>query len=201
MDNKFARTSRSVDVAADSRTPDILDALLNPVGAHRLPDSLPGVAAPRPYVGAARAVAKTPTSPPDPQHPEVAMSETTTTTRRPLAISARSTADETGTAAPDTDAADGAAAGRAEETAAGGAEEAAEALLKPVPLAPLSAPAPARGRARVPRMREPEGMRVDLLGVWHAKDRQSPLPAVIWEEMTAAHPELFDAADPDRDTK
>ncbi|GGK29317.1 hypothetical protein GCM10010124_22620 [Pilimelia terevasa] len=170
MDKKFARTDRPAPAPGD-HTPDILHALLSPVGAHRLPDSLPGAPAPRAYHGGACAVAATPVLTRPHAHPEVAMSEPTTR-RRPLAISDRPAPDRHG--------------------GGDGAPAAAETLLRPVPLAPLADPAPARGRARVPRMREPEGMRVDLLGVWHARDRHAPLPAVIWEELTAAHPELFD---------
>lgn len=167
MDNQFARPRHRRDDAADRHCPDILDTLVRPLGAQRLPDSLPGVAAPRPYVRGVRAAAHVPPATAT-TRPEVAMSESTTSAA-PQRVPARPAADDAGANAG--------------------------TLLRPVPLAPLADPAPARGRARVPRMREPEGMKVDLLGVWHAKDRQAPLPAVIWEELTATHPELFEADD------
>jgi len=64
----------------------------------------------------------------------------------------------------------------------------ADDVLTPIPLA---AEKPARGRAAVPRMRQSDDFTVDLLGVWATRDREAPLPAVIWEELTAAHPDMF----------
>ncbi|GAA2533826.1 hypothetical protein [Pilimelia columellifera] len=65
-----------------------------------------------------------------------------------------------------------------------------DALLRPFPLPESS---PVRGRATVPRMRKAEPFTVDHLGIWATRDRQPVMSPIIWEELSAAHPDLVEA--------